>query len=345
MNERGLTAEQRVRAVLEVLRRKYSVEQAASTYGVAVEVLQDWQRRFMEAGTDALATDAAPQPDAREVLLDSMHAQHMLSTVVPREEPFPSLERGCEGVPCFWLLTTGRSGTTTLARMLDHVGGIDAPHEPYPLLLREGALALGGHELPPESAVRLLQLARGLLLASSWSRRSVYFECSPLLSHLAEAIRTAFRSARFVHLVRHPRDFVVSALAQGWLQGDAPITGTWSFTPEPDWEPWQQCIWLWGEVHRKALSLEQRWGDFVVHRVYTEELFRDARAFEDLLVWVGMSPDVAPVNRGAVYQAFGSNRNPSRTRVEWRPEWDEFLARTAGDVMTALYGPDAPGPG
>jgi hypothetical protein len=238
----------------------------------------------------------------------------------------------------FWAITTGRSGSTTLARLLAHTPGIDAVHEPYPSLFFEGRLAIEGNALPLDHAARLLHATRGWMIEGSIARGRLPFDASPLMSHLAAPIRHAFGDARFVHLVRSPRAFARSALGGGWCRDDSPMADAWPRPPDPTLAPWQRVLWLWGEVHRQGLALERELGPEVVHRVAMEDLVRDPDAFKALLAWIGVPPEQVEWARGPAWQTIVRSRNPSPSLPPWEPAWDSFLERVAGDVIAALEG-------
>jgi hypothetical protein len=250
-------------------------------------------------------------------------------------------DRRYAGVHCFWLITTGRSGTLTLCRLLDGLGRLDACHEPFPVLFREGARAVAGDGLPEAHAARLLQVARGSLVEASHEAGRAHVDCTALMSHLAGGLRAAFAWSRFIHLVRAPRDFVCSALADGWYAPDSPFRPLLPAPPDPAWAPWQSLVWLWDRIHREGLALERRWGPFLVHRVHAEALFAGPRALEDLLVWMGGPEEAARLHRGRTAEVLRARHNASRERPTWDPAWEGFLREQAGETLRSFF----PSPG
>jgi hypothetical protein len=195
--------------------------------------------------------------------------------------------------------------------------------------------------MPLQYAARLLHATRGWLVEGSRARQRLFFDTSPMLSHLAEPIRHAFGNARFVHLVRPPKAFVRSALGSGWYEYEGPMGDAWPRPPDPSWKPWQCLVWLWAEVHREGLELERAWGPDVVRRLPMDELVSSSDGLERLLAWMGLEAEHVGGVLGAAWQTLAQTRNPSPRLPAWDPGWDGFLGDVAGDVAREL-GLDAP---
>lgn len=237
-----------------------------------------------------------------------------------------------EACPTLWALTTGRSGSTTLSRALDSLPGVDAVHEAYPNLLREGRLAAEGLKLKRDACVRLLHLARGLLVEGAYLRQGMFADLSPFLTFLAEDIAAAFRQHRFVHLHRDPRAFVVSAMAKGWWTPNG--INSHLYPEVPGKEPWQKAIRFWTLTHKEAIRLE---GVLPVYRLAAEDLWTDVKAFERFLAWLGQSEEKSRQMRGVgASLVTGEGKNEAKGKRGWNDEWDGYLLNIAGGVMKEL---------
>ena len=247
------------------------------------------------------------------------------------------LEHNFPTVDCFWLITTGRSGTLRLAYMLDALRTIDACHEPWPALTYEGRLAIEGKPLPDEAAIRLLHNSRARFVEGSYKRYGNYFECSLFLSHIAEQIKKAFTAARFVHLIRHPKKFIVSGIAKNWVNRDTVIGHLWPNVPDESWETWQRLAWLWNEIHSKGLDLENKYGPVIVHRLLAEDLYENVESFDKLLMWMGCNKYDAQAARGNYWDQM-VNKSENDDKPKWAPAWNSFLEETCGETMSKIYG-------
>ena len=257
------------------------------------------------------------------------------------------LENRFRGVKCYWTITTPRAGTMTLTSLLENLIYVDAAHEPFPELIPEGARAIAGDPLPEDAAVRLLHVARGRSVEGSFRRADLeeqctgsYFDVTCNMSHLAEDIKAAFADARFLHLIREPREFVCSALGMGFFRLEGKTAYYWPGPPEHCREPWQWACWYWGTVHRKGLDLESMWGPITVMRLRSEDLFGSPAGFERLVGWMDKdSIDHISRTRGGTYQVLGQHKNRARfPKPDWDSAWDGYLEDVAGDVIDEVYG-------
>ena len=233
-----------------------------------------------------------------------------------------------------WTITTGRSGTRTLARIASQFAGIAAAHEPFPELTYPGRLAIEGNwEADPVT----MHLARGRLVEGAYTRQQHYLECALNLSHLADDISRAFVGARFIHLHRDPREFVRSALSKHWFAGAS--TQDHYFPRLGEGPPAILAIRYWAAVHREGLRLERDLGESLVHRIASEDLWTDPEAWERMLHWIGGEKDVprdlCSRTRGITWSVLLGRRNTTpNPKPDW--EWEEDLQAIAGDVLDEL---------
>ncbi|WPD24063.1 MAG: sulfotransferase domain-containing protein [Candidatus Electrothrix scaldis] len=153
-----------------------------------------------------------------------------------------------------FVLSTGRCGTKTLAALADLLPDADSHHEPDPKLLE--ASYLYWMQLCPDAPdvfwQGLLAEGRDELIQQAVRKDKVYFETNNRLALLCRLLIIRYPKAKFIHLVRHPYDFVRSGMRRDYYN-DHP----WDFvriTPRPDdpiaegWDSCSQlkkCAWLW----------------------------------------------------------------------------------------------------
>ncbi len=109
----------------------------------------------------------------------------------------------------FFALSTGRSGTQTLAHVLTQSPGCLCLHEPHPQLVRESVLFREGR-LSQADAIDLLRRTRPHPAADR-----AYGESNNRLSLMVPALAAAFPEAKFIWLQRDARDVVASELQRG----------------------------------------------------------------------------------------------------------------------------------
>lgn len=164
-----------------------------------------------------------------------------------------------QGVPCVFVISTGRVGTQTLARMLDLSPHVDSYHEPSPTLASVSAHAYAAAErqvTSPEEWDRVVDAGRAEFVALSWQKQRVYAETNNRLSYLAPTIARFFPASRFVFLHRHPYEVIRSGANRGWYDYNR-----WDWCrirPRPDdpyhdrWDGMdatQRIAWLWSATN------------------------------------------------------------------------------------------------
>ncbi|MDH5682455.1 MAG: sulfotransferase, partial [Spirochaetota bacterium] len=167
----------------------------------------------------------------------------------------------------FFILSTGRSGTTTIARSLNTIDGLYAVHEPAPELIRESSAYHYG-KMTQEEIAKILTDTRKPLVDGS-----AYCESNQCLSLMIPALREVFPEARYVWLIRNAMDVVASTMQKQWYTGHSENNDNYENCSEieKDWidgrirgdlcgemspEEWEnmsrfaKCCWYWSYVNR-----------------------------------------------------------------------------------------------
>jgi hypothetical protein len=176
---------------------------------------------------------------------------HFLSKLRNRssQENHPSLSY-------LFVLSTGRSGTQTLAALYGLSKQILAFHEPQPRLGRLAKLVYEQEAIPITPAiVEALLVARNGLFQAAQLRGKHYVEAAHYNTFLAPVIKQALPTAKFIHLVRNPVDVSISAAQRRWYAGN--VDDSTRVLPRADsgsdWDKWdtvQKNAWLWAETNR-----------------------------------------------------------------------------------------------
>jgi hypothetical protein len=145
----------------------------------------------------------------------------------------------------------------------------------------------------------------------------IYSETGWGLAHYAPYIASQI-DARFIHLVRDPRTWIGS-----WMAESIPSTKSHGATvmPEGDpmhdiywneWTPPQRSLWWWSEVNRFGLwagGFRLRFEDMIAGKV------------EALFDWLGVSYDARGV--AAITGTRWNHRN--RNNPAWDDDWNRWL--------------------
>ena len=244
----------------------------------------------------------------------------------------------------FFVLSSGRCGSDTIAGGLSRSPDCCCLHEPAPRMVRdivEYANGRGDHR----ELVRLFRITRQPL-----RNGKQYGESCQLLSLIVPVLREAFPEARYLWLVRDGRGVVASSYAWGYytpveeslrlgmphkavewalfrLRGD--LCGEMSPAEWDGMSRFEKCCWRWSKVNRiieaelARLPSEQH----MLVRLETLDAQSD-RLWPFLGIRPPRRPDFSPRNTGY------------RPTVEW-DRWTqgerESFAHLCGDVMDRLY--------
>lgn len=162
---------------------------------------------------------------------------------------------------CVFVLSTGRTGTATLAELLDLSPEIEAYHEPPPNMIKERQSAFHEVASNPDKYVRIFVRARSGLIAQASLRNKMYAETSARLTFFAPVISQTCPNAKFIHLVRHPGAVVRSGMRRGWYDKNSRLNRYRIYPAHEDpffaeWEmssAFEKICWYWNAYNTFAL--------------------------------------------------------------------------------------------
>jgi len=178
-----------------------------------------------------------------------------------RKNSFLDIER-----PIFFL-STGRCGTNWFQALLSHDKNLKTEHEAVPNLAFQNKFAFNlfykakQGEIEYNTAVsavsEIFLAGRETYLRYCYKTKKRFAETNHYLTFFAPAIAELLPNAIFVHVYRHPGDFVRSAVRRGWFTekniSSQAFIRPLSFMPE--YEKWEQLsliqknAWLWRETN------------------------------------------------------------------------------------------------
>lgn len=264
------------------------------------------------------------------------------------EKPLPRAElreRGWKGARAFFVLSTGRCGTRTLAHVLDLAEGAAVEHEPIPRLNRQSRAVYEGWESEPRFHADLIEACREDAVYRAYEAGQVYGETANRLTYFAPAIRRVFADAIFIHLVRDPREVVRSGMDRGWYD-----TNPWDegrIVPRPgdpyherwaEMTPFEKCIWFWHETNRFAADFMATLPPGAGMTLRSEGLFSgDLEALEEICRFVGVELPRPKLIRKVLQRKENFQRRRSFPRADaWSAEQRSALERIAGEMMERL---------
>jgi len=252
--------------------------------------------------------------------------------------------------PCVFVLSTGRTGTQTLAALYELAGNVFAYHEPNPELTALSKLAYEYNDRYTENG------AVGSVFREAFltSRRHLfnyaldcgrgYVETTPQNTFLAPVIADAVPVVRFIHVVRDPRYVVRSAMRRRWYDGnpndETRIIPSRDSTSGQYWATYNSFLknlWLWSETNRWILDFSSHMPDRVC-LIRAEALFNgDADTLGKLYGFIGAAlPSPAKIRRVLDKQLNAQHTGSFPESNDWTAEMYDQLRALAGETAAAL---------
>ncbi|GAB2778826.1 hypothetical protein GCM10010465_26810 [Actinomadura fibrosa] len=138
----------------------------------------------------------------------------------------------------------------------------------------------------------VFKAARVELILEAYVQNKVYVETNQCLVFFCRQILELFPNAKFIHLLRHPGDFVRSAILKGWHKNDSIWEeGRIKMKDEAEWNSLsqlQKLAWVWKSTHEFIEEFKSdNENNFMTFKL--EEITQKKRKFKDLLKYVGVT--------------------------------------------------------
>jgi len=247
----------------------------------------------------------------------------------------------------FFILSSGRSGTKTMAESLSKLPDCLCLHEPAPQLILESSAYRYGR-LDGNTLKEFLIKTRNPVI-----KGKIYGESNQTLSLIVPVLTTSFPDGKFIWLIRNGLDVVSSIFARKWYTGhsanhdryeDCPslekawidgrimgdLCGDVSSTKWKSMNPFARCCWYWAYIN---LAIERDLRDHCsignYKKIKLEELNNE---LPKLTEWLGFGyssdPKIGMHNR-AHYQLYPWQK--------WTSEERKTFIYWCGPLMDRLY--------
>lgn len=244
-----------------------------------------------------------------------------------------------------FVLSTGRVGSMTLARLLELTPNIRVLHEPSPKLFMLSKANYHNNLEALEFSKSIFWTVREELINEALKIGQGYVETSPQATFFAPVIQKAIPSVKFIHLVRHPADIVISGMRRNWFGGH-PSDKT-RITPRDnskfyhDWSNMSQFkknAWLWTETNDWILNFLKTVPNNQQLMVTAEDLYnRNFDSIKAVFNFVGADiPSEKKVNRVLSKKHNQQTKGDFPSFTNWTPEMIDELRMISGDLASAL---------
>ena len=189
-----------------------------------------------------------------------------------------------------FILSTGRSGSKFTAALLNCSPNITAYHEPRPTLQYFSNNAFH-HQNEEHVLTNMIDAVRMELMLDVFIKNSIYVESNQCLTFFAPVIAKRFKKSKFVHIVRHPGDFVRSAVRKGWHKNDSIWeSGRVKMADKNQWDRMDQVerlSWVWVETNRFIENFKKQVHSQRVLTLKIEDLIKKKKTVKKLLEFIG----------------------------------------------------------
>ena len=201
-----------------------------------------------------------------------------------------TIDRMYTGYAPVFILSTGRAGSKFAARLLDHSANVSAFHEPRPTLEYFSNYAYH-HQDERDVLTRVIDAARMESVLDVFIKDRIYVESNQCLTFFAPVMARLFKQSKFVHVVRHPGDFVRSAVRKGWHKNDSIWeAGRLKAADEARWAQMDQVerlSWLWNATNSYIEDIKKELSTRRIRSLKFEDLINDPKEVKLLLEFTG----------------------------------------------------------
>ena len=242
----------------------------------------------------------------------------------------------------FFVLSTGRSGTQTLAHLLDVAKNAKVLHHPEPNMILETL-----HAYQNRINVRdVFWRGRSHIISHAWESGLIHGETDHNMTPFSHKIAHDIPNSRFLVLVRDPREFIRSGMRRGYYMAGGPWDqGRLKPTPKQStslrWDSmsaFEKVCWLWAETYR---HINKRIDTIGVHRVKIvrfEDLISGPQLAEEIFEFLELEGYTTQHAENVLSQKLNAQRGGQFPHPrDWPPEYLNTAWSYCGDIAE-LYG-------
>ena len=204
-----------------------------------------------------------------------------------------TIDKIYNGYSPFFILSTGRSGSKFLSTLIDQSSNVTAYHEPFPALQYFSDFAFH-HQKDKESLTNMIDAARMELILDVFIKNQIYIESNQCLSFFAPALAKLFMGSKFVHLIRHPGDFVRSAARKGWHKNDSLWeSGRVRMADKHQWvslDYIEKLSWVWNATNQYLEKFKNSLSPSRIFTLKIEDAVNNEKSILNLLKFIGCEP-------------------------------------------------------
>lgn len=250
-----------------------------------------------------------------------------------------------------WVLSSGRTGTETLTRLLNLSPRIDAYHEPAPELFQFSYDYYNG-DIETSHALKTLLYLRDELVFRSHRDGFIFVETNNRVTYIAELLLELYPSSKFIHIYRNPYNYIRSGMRRKYYSGH--MRDYARVKPRGDdvyHERWdnltdlEKVAWNWRTVNELCLDFMNNLPDNQKLGFSSEAFFNaDTNLVKNLFTFIGSDQYVPPpsdVNRVMKKKHNAQQKGQFSTPDNWTDSQvknvNKIIANTAEKLSYELH--------
>lgn len=180
--------------------------------------------------------------------------------------------------PYVFVLSTGRSGTLLITKILEKSPHLRVEHNPKPALEFASSVVHRDNLNIQAQEIAVLASRFDLFFLDTFLRDRVYVETNNRITFFAPAIAKMLPNSKFIHLVRDPADFVRSGMRRGYYQEGLTQHQRLDGSKHPPWESFSQLekiAWEWNEINSMIENFKSKIMSDRILTVNSERLYSE----------------------------------------------------------------------
>ena len=257
-------------------------------------------------------------------------------------------EQKWEDMNCVYALSTGRTGTQTLAAMLRLSPQIVAQHEPAPRLV------MATYEAYMESTSadwlekwsRFVLASRDDFVLEANAAGKVYVESNNRLTYVAKALQAAFPASKFIFSHRDPFKVIRSGMQRGAYQGPGKAWNFARIQPRPgeafsdSWDamiPLEKEAWRWAQINREAKLFFDALPDDRKYELPSSVFFSgNDNVYKEIFEFIGVPCPSSSEIQQVMGRKMNAQAHYNGMSFEWTPDLREKVRPYIEEVATIL---------
>ena len=217
---------------------------------------------------------------------------------------------------------------------------LKAHHEAFPNLMYFNNYAFHNQN-KKETLSKMIDSSRMELILDAYINDKIFVESNQSLTFYANQLNDLFPNSRFVHIVRHPGDFVRSARMKGWHANDSIWeSGRIKMENLNEWQLLTQIeklAWVWKETNQFIEKFKMTIPASKIQTYKVEDLFQKTESVKSLLQFmkadVLTDQQISSIQKTKINDLFIGNNEPGNMRkVSNYPKYNEW-SETDKDLL------------